>query len=322
MSVINVSEKWSGRDASFQSSYERRYTRVFQVITDDKATSQIEVAFATGIPNLWSWYYSFEDNEFDSLAVCDDISVTQDNEDPLYWEVKCSYTTKPNPENKADGTNQKGKPGDGGAADTPEDRRPELKISWETLKLPLIKSFDNGGNPTSTRVIPVKNSAKRPFNPRPEYETGGPVLTITRLEKIDDFDLDADRAWAYVLNDSTWWGHGEAQVLCMPIERDLVYIGDNHYWKSTYKFRFIPNGYDTWFVELLDAGQEELDDDGKQTRIMVDGQPVSEDWPLDGAGKALTAAQLDADEEVYLTFYQHRRKDFAPLNLDKSDLNL
>ena len=78
MSVVSVKEQWAGRDAEFTDDWNRRYKRVFQVLTDDSADGPITVAFATGIPRIWDFFTSPLYGEYDILAVCRSVFPEQD----------------------------------------------------------------------------------------------------------------------------------------------------------------------------------------------------------------------------------------------------
>lgn len=71
-------------------------------------------------------------------------------------------------------------------------------------------------------------------------------------------------------------------------------------------------------MQVLDAGYAELPDDSGLNRPVpiTDGlthAPVSQPWPLDGSGFALTAAQVASGEAVYRELDVYREKDFNEL---------
>lgn len=329
MAIVNVKEVWSGREGGFNADFSRRYVRNFRVETDDTSDGPIEVGFAVGIPRLWERYVSHQTGEIDNLALCREVTPVQDAGNPYLWDVRCEYSTEsPEPGGMPTGGGvptggfpdgaDPGKPGAGGQADSPEAKPWEVEYEPETYRLPMRKAFDNQG-PNARRVLPVLNAAKQPFDPLPEYEVGGDVLTVTRIEKNPDHQKL--RQYAYALNSDDFLHAGFAQAQCLPIRRKRMWIGGQQYWECTYRIRFVPEGWDTWQPEILNAGRSQLTDDPSELPVEIryprSHQQIGHDWPLTRDGKAMTPEEIEAADhsDLYLTFYAYRVLPFSELNL-------
>lgn len=325
MPILEVSPLWSGRDGEITDEYKRSYRQVYFVRTSGPTVGQVAVAFADGIPRLWDPYVDFGGQSGDLLSRCRRILPRQHDDDPTIWEVTCEFETwtaeQGEPGSPAGGSGSGSGSGGGGAQDRPDMRPPVVRWEAETMTRPLIRSLDNGAAPNVSKyVIPVRNSVGQAFDPLPEFELAYPVLHVERYEATHD-PLKM-RKYYFAVNDDPFLFANPHQAQLLPVVAELEFIGALPWWKKTYRVRFVPEGLDDWQTTLLDAGRYELQgnpaDQTKEPTPIFDPitrQPVTEDWPLNGAGKALSRQALLNGQEKYTVFYAYRRQPFAPLKL-------
>lgn len=323
MPIVSVKEQWSGRNGRISNNWQRAYTRVFQVITDDNLEGQISVAFALGIPRVGDFYASALYGEWDAYALCHEVRPEQDDGDPRLWKVTCDFQTQTGqaPPTATGGITipDATRPGSGGGSDNPTNRPPDIEFDVETFRIPFVKGFDKEGGVGSERVIPVANSVGQKFDPAQEIEVAATVYRVSRYESLESFSINFTRKYAFALNIDEFKGAAPGQSQCLPIRARLEYVGQTPYWRTSYAVRFVPEGWDTWDVEILDAGRYKIGPGpGFEPVPIFDEttrQPVTEDWPLNGAGAPLSRADVLDGNVQYLKFYAYRKQSFAALGL-------
>lgn len=326
MAVVDVKEVWDGRGGSFGEDHVRSYTRRFRVITDADNTETIDVGWATGIPRMYSPYKSPDGTVLDNLARVVKVDPQQDASDPKIWfvDVEYRYSTS---QVGADvggpiggGSGEPTKPGGGGGGDQPESRPWKIDLSVETMMRSVRKGYTAAG----VQNVPIVNSAGDPFADVQQIEVGYLVLNVQRTVVSFDALLAVDML--YSVNNAPWWiaSPGYAQLTHWSASR--TFIGGSPYWEESLKVRIAPAFLPGWNLELLDCGYRQLNSgygsgsgngSGNTMPILEPGtvQPVSEVWPLDGAGRALTRDQLIAGLAFYKTFRIYPARDFNLLNL-------
>ncbi len=301
MAIISIEERPS-RSSSFGQGYSRKRKRIFRVITDDEEDNEDTVGFAVGV-SIGDPFIRFGSGLTDPLCLCVDISADPLEDFPLTWVVTCSYETSASAPFNQPTQNQQ--PGEGGDADDPTQWAPLKSWSYGTMQLPMRKAFDLDGNNTLT--LAVVNSAGYPFKPPPPRNVKYSILTHARYEAT--FDADLHRQYADAVNAIEWNGFAAECVYLADWQVEEVYIGTSLYYKHTRVFHFCPLGLDDWQLRLLDQGTR--DANGLEITDPRHGAPVTTDWPLDGNGFALSAADvLAGNNYIWILLPDHPTMPF------------
>lgn len=328
-----VTELFDGRQGGIRDGLQRRYTRRFQVMTDDKRVGPKEVIFAPGIPLLYSSYVSFDANEIDFFGICRDVDAIQDPDDWQLWHVTCEYDTQSSSEfgGNAGQPGSIGQPGAGGgsgASGDPSQEPPTIDWGFEIRDVAFTKDLSGLGAIAGANLVQapaaivmeglfgraVLNSARQPFDPPPTREWGFPTLTYSRNELTYDPIHAAD--FSLAMNSEEFMGRPKFTVLSRPITSSQKHIGAYKYYRVRYELWFLLETNKDWMAEFLDAGFNELID-GVHRRITDKrGHPVAEVSLLKD-GLKLTEAQLanPAIGPQFLRFQQYKAKDLNLLDI-------
>jgi hypothetical protein len=302
MAVVSCDEMGNKREASLDSKGQRRYMRIFVVITDDPCTSAGDVGNAAGLPlmfdplrvpnNLASTTFFVDDG-----ARVSEIRPREDNENPFRWEVEVHYDS-----NCPDA--------DQGTPD-PLNRAAVYTWSNEIAEEALV--WDEDGNP-------ILNSAAMPFNPPPTRPVSYDVLTVERYEQ----DYPANAAdYAFATNIDAFYGYEPGQARMDPITATPVMENAEDVFKVKYVIRFrSPNsvpGDDPagnprlpWNYQPLDHGPCAIKNGTWVNCNDSRGRQLS-DVLLDGHGNQL--ANPGPSNAVYMNFRIYKQAIFASLNL-------
>lgn len=274
---------------------QRTYVRSFKLRTDDPADGAYQVGSHPNLPIIGDVHPD------DPNAYVQRLTV-EDTDPPHGWTVTAYYTDERsylqiNPNNNPD--NQ---PGGGGSSPDQD----EILISW---------SSENYEEILTTDVIndePIKNTAGQFF-----YVP--PTVQRSRFNINVQFNTTQVPQWMLERQD----GVNETQVTIGGLAFDARTL---LYSNLSIRQRLIRNGVfyypvsyilkfrrETWDIEILNAGLEELDGDGNLTPIrMPNGEAVTSPWPLDFSGKAL-ADPSDLNAHIYGDFRGYEEFDFTDL---------
>lgn len=304
MPVLTVKEI-PQRDGSFAKGYARKYKRVFRVVSDDEKDGPITIGYATGI-SIGDEYESFETGETDPLALCTDVDAVQTDESSLIWIVTARYENETAAPQQTPTQNQQ--PGSGGDPDDPTQWAPKLAWTYGEVQLAMRKALSPAGVPS----VPVVNSAGYPFDPPPMQRHKYLILTHTRIE---DYHSTFDQQdYAGAINAGAWNARAALTVALEDWQVEDIYIGQTKFYRHTRVFHFCPPALEDWYLRLLDAGTRTGDGDPILDPITRD--PVTRDWPMDGAGTDLSPADIAAGNHVWLTFRDRPTADFGALNIE------
>jgi len=303
MTILSVAEMGERRTSATEENGERKYTRIFLVITNDAREDSSTVKDAEGIPAMFDAYsidaFTNDEDEpeagvFDPKALVKDKVARETLDNPFRWEVDVNYSSRAR------------RPSLG--AEDPLQRPAVYKWSTETIRLPVEKTID-GNFP--------RNSAGDPFDPPIEQDAAQRVLTITRNEaSFDPGDLDQ---YSFTTNATSFFDYDPGAARMEPINGDEHFEADASFWVVTYviKFRDRPDidPADQWSSRPLDRGLREIDDLGNSDPIEdKGGRQVSVPVPLDGDGAKLDP--VDTSSMVYLNFVIYEPVDWTPLDLE------
>lgn len=280
MGIIAVRELF-GLDGSFakdQLTLERKYKRKFQVETDLARVDAIVIRQHPSIPAIGSFYA--QGVSFDTGAFCQSVNCTQKDDNPFFWEVECEYSSRSISE----------------LLDANPLLRP-LEISWSTEKITEAIDEDINGNP-------IANSAGTKFDPPIEITRRVLKITIKR-NFIDPKEDHAD--YLDHVNEKAFLGYAAEMVLFDDFETHREFENGMFFFPRQYTFLVKTTGNVGWKRRPLDAGYYQIVG-GQRVEIQspATGQPVSEPWPLNGAGVALAVGAAP----VYLTFTTSFSHDF------------
>lgn len=296
MSVVSLVEYVEGRTGSETiqkvvagwARAERKYKRVFVVLTDDADDGPATVLAAAGLPTLGTAYST--PSESDAGAFVQGRTPNQDPDNPLVWRVDIEYNSHPVFDFN----------------ENPFLRAPIFTFSSERQE--RFVRVDRDGTA-------IQNSAKQPLDPPLSYMSIIPVIKIT-INKLS-FSYPLVATIQDCINISTWQGFAPRTVLASLEVKQLregIYVGWTFDWILRVK-------YDGWNpTRVLDAGWYSLRGTAGSGSGAVGpqrltqnrdawGQPLSQQSPLDGTGHQLPPNGIP----VYLEFDFYRELEFNGL---------
>lgn len=293
MAVVHV-EEITGRDGDQGTDTRRRYTRIFQVLTDDARQAAKSVRDHEDIPDYGDiWEGIGEDGnpeQDDESRLVQKRAIQGDGENLLNWMVYCEYVGLGDP-----------------TAQPPD-------VQWTSEKYQETSQKDADG-------VLVANSAGVPFETGITRDRSRRVLTITRnlLEwNPGDYDEYIDTLNSFPFLQERYPG-AYPTGLCKIDEIDGVAVyyddyperDDIYYWRVTARVSIDRRG---WSALILDAGFQELNEaeDGLRS-ILLDHKSASTPVPLDGQGHRLPVGFDPNTDPVYLEFPKYEYKDWNPI---------
>lgn len=235
MSIIDSCERNPGRDGEWSvytiaGLYKPKYTRTFQVITDDPTTEQAEILdyFTTNEVALLDEYpYAMGSPGITAVASAIKVRVTDDN--PLHWIVTVDYTDS----NALLNTDI------------------ELDIGVHRYQTPFVKAYDTSGS-GGVLNVPVVNSAGDPFDPPPTRDKAMSVLNFTKYApytSVEDM-LDHVALFNDSLNEDEF--HGQPPGNCkMTVKGRRVRDIDHYVSMFTYEIEMNEEG---WIASICNRG--------------------------------------------------------------------
>lgn len=287
MPIVSVERLWTGRGGSDTFSRRRTYSEQWEVITDDPADDEEVVAgapaAALGLPRLGQPHVRYP------VAVCVEISPEQSDESPFRWLVSLKYDSQVELPN---GTSPDG------ASQSPESipenpllRPATWELSFETTTEPAThwRPIDANGN-LAAAFVPIRNSAKMPFDPPLQIEVSRPVYRVTKA--IPAISTAFVSALENALNDRPWRGLAKWCAKIRGVRSASKYENSVSFVELSLE---IAIKKETWVPSILDAGLHEYspgsqtgDPPAKITKI-VDPRGGEGPYLLNGSGRRLAA---------------------------------
>jgi hypothetical protein len=309
MAITSVNEIWPGRQASDDFTRHRLYTRVYEVYCDDPDDGPGVAGFTMALPRLG------DSHPEDSQAVCVLVNPVQDEADPLRWVVNIEYDTQPEFPDAVQPDLTEGGGGEGTTQDigdrpdSPLDRPPVWKFSFEKTTEIAKSGFKVDPDDGSLSVLPkaIATSAGMPFDPPATIEVSRPIVSVTvNVAQVSLWHLADIQD---TINEFDWNGCAPRQAKCVGAEASSGFENGVFFWSVTYTFAI---RYETWDVQLLDAGFHKIRHDSyldadRVVAITDDIGGQSGPWMLNGAGDLLPAG----DPPKYLRWVVYRMKNFA-----------
>jgi hypothetical protein len=283
MAVIAVRDLVKGASGSLNVRGQRKYTRKFQVRTDDIEDGPSVVNATLLLPGVWGAYV--RRNDADSGALVEDIQ--SDCVGFKLFETTVTYSTI-TPQDGLDENGLTGTPATGlsipttaqrqAAASNPTLRGPQVRWDFE----PKVRAAHE-----DLTGAAYQNSARDAFDPAWEEEIYLAVLTVQRFEST--FSPALSLEFGNTLNDDTFLGADRGHVLCKPFTASRHTENGVYCWDVGYKliFNMELNG---WRTRILDQGFRSLVAGVPQQNRDDKGQVESAPQLLNGRGLLLRDA--------------------------------
>lgn len=301
MAITDVKEQPDGRSGSINSTYERRYTRVFDVVTSGPYVGPVAIRLDSRIPEIGDSYtngldvsdpdYEFDAGSFVGEIQCECIGGAEGG--GISWRVTVQY-----------------QPWDPSTFGSDPTLWP-IRVTFGGERTERVVDFDRDG-------IPIRNSASDRFGDPVTVDDHITTLIITRNELVSAFDPQLASAYSDTINNATWNGIAAGYAKMGIISTSEEQYDSNSqvwYYKVTYPVQV---GRKPWRKDLLDQGFNELDGPYYATSrtkpIMNDGQPVADPVALDGSGHRLDVGGTP----VTLSFNVFDAVDWSGLNINLS----
>lgn len=289
MAVVACNEV-TGREGARDKNANKRYTRVFQVLTDaptDGAKQVIEHPGLPGYGDIWELVtYGGDVLDQDQEAFLVEKRPAQTDPDNLLnWTVYCEYVGRGDP-----------------TLEPPE-------IDWDTQKWQKTTQEDVYG-------VFVANSAGDPYQDGLTADRSR--FTVTIRQNVLTWDPVDAANYLDTLNEqmflATAHPPGFLPALCKlsSLGASAVWYESNaavHYWRRTAKVEVSLYG---WRTRKLDEGFNEVVLGERVPIILPGGGKPASPVPLDGAGARIAPAGTP----TYREFDGYPLADWTPLNLE------
>jgi len=252
MSIIFLDEATDSGDGEVGEDGYRIYTRKFLVISDTVDDGSETILTASGLPRRFNLLPS-------GSAWCQKVSASRQRNAPTYWDATASYTS-----------NFGALPG--ASLDSIEGVK--LKITTTTERRAVY--VDKDGNP-------VLNSAGERIT---GLERDYPLLRLTMSGTIDNFYPGQYLEYTGAINSDPWMGGAARTWKCEGVEvEEMGNEEDGLFYEAQAQFLYDKKG---WVDRLLDCGWRDIT--GKNILDPTTKDRIVKEWPLNGAGMPLSAA--------------------------------
>lgn len=253
----SVEELWDDiSGTAWSANQSRNFVRRFRVLLQDglNHVGPVVACSCPGIPLPWSPYKPLRKGEWDSNAVCVNLSASVENRDDYRaWVVVAQYST----EVPAHGPTL-GRTGLGNATignqRSPWEEPVSVESDVETETVYPTADLDGKS---------FNNAADQPFTPPFSHPTGYRSYTVTRNERVIDFENRVED-YIYVVNSTPFKGYPAGYVLCTGGRGTKLWRGMTPYYRVVYKLlckkrTALPGGGNQtftpgWQPRILNAG--------------------------------------------------------------------
>lgn len=326
MAVTSANELRRRRKGTTDAK-ETKYTRAWQVKTDDPETQPPEVLAYPTLPSVNDPYPT------DANAFCRVVDAVPegDEADGTTWLVTAQYSS----------------PVTGGWSEDPLLR--PVEVYWDFQRDKEEAFYDavyDLGTPPNLHSHPILNAALEPFDPAPMKDVSRPVLAMVRNEA--SFSIATASEAQDLVNNADWPDSGgdpapagTAKIASITGEKVVEYIGGAAftYWRVTYRIEFKAIGWRVslvnWGFRYLGAWELRVEGDPLEGYVRKwyefkdeDGQPASEPQYLKPDGDKLVfdqpgqvtnewpaGAPSEAEQIWWIEFQIYNEGSFSALNL-------
>jgi len=178
--------------------------------------------------------------------------------------------------------------------------------------------FVTSNEPIDTDIDgkPITNSAGESFDPAITKDFHDLLLRIQRNEAAFN-PIVADN-YEDAISSDYFWGFEPGKVKCVQFTGKTAVRGQFWYWQVRYAFQIRKEG---WQRRLLDQGFRQYNETTeKYEHIQIEDETgnkinVTEPWPLDGHGHALSQSDVRAGVAEFLYFELDKSLPFSVLGL-------
>lgn len=247
MAVVEVNQLWDGESGGDTIDRVRKYTTVYEVITDnpgdDATVAGGPTARALGLPGNGYQYPN------DSAAFLVAIDPARTSESPYRWIVTCNYSTQLpmgiaqesqgiNPDTGDSQTSPTGADPQQQRPENPTDRDPQYAITHELHEEPATHTWQG---------IPILNCADDPFDPPVMVQRPRAVITLTK--NYSKIKFDWLEQFVGSVNALKWCGRRKRT--CRMDAIDYVAKRENGvlFWAVTFKITINALTWDHFLIE-------------------------------------------------------------------------
>jgi hypothetical protein len=297
VSVVSA-EKLTGRTGDASADV-REHFEIWEVITSVATDTQEEIIASGMIPT------GYESFPADPAARVSRLSFEQDPDEPTWWRVRITYSTRQPPPAVGDsGSPAPGSSPEDNYNDDPRSKPAQVSLRTESIQWPLVVDLDG---------VPINDATNRPFSIQ-VIEWNGLVLSISK--NMSSVPIATMRAYANAVNSDTYFGATAGHIKMLSIRADTHFDKETFYWSVNCEMFLADDDFIEQFgpldiLRLRNRGPEYLTTAGGTTRRrhLVDGQLAECDLALDGTKLA------EGADPTYLDFRIKPRRPFTALGL-------
>ena len=306
MSILSVTEVWSGRSGGSNDQLINTYKKVFRVLTTNTLDGPGTAIAA--VPVLRYQFYSEANGFVDLAARASNIEAAPDQDDPNTWLVTATFSTYRLQGEQAKAASKND------AQQDPLQRPTEIQLAYNRFSRSI--TLDMNGQA-------FVSSAREAFDPQPEVDDSRPLLSLTRNEPAPKFAFWI--SFRDKVNSLAWLGFPVGTAKCAGISATSAFEGNKYFWRVTYSFEinltpFVPPGGQPqdqnivgWDRFFFDWGTFYIDANGQVNRFRDKNYTcLAGKFCLNGKGGPLPLGDLP----VFLgPFKMYQSADFAALKL-------
>jgi hypothetical protein len=293
MSVVSVDELFSGRKASQDDKRVRKYTRLWEVRTDDPFDDETIVYAGAGLPAIGARYVTPNASDLGAFVV--GIDASQNEIDPTLWLCTANYESRTRIPGSGGTVNSDGQGGNdpvtpGNVDPDPLARPPVYKGGTQKAKALVTQALNPDGD-----LVDVLNTAGQPYVPAIEADRGFPVVTVTINKPLDWLNLVTlygPNGYDDSVNLTTWKGLPPRTVRIDNIEWEEAFENDTSFLKVTWQLAV---NFETWDFVVANVGFYQLTGDGSddspwgyEKYVDPNGREPTDPVPLDVNGHFVT----------------------------------
>lgn len=327
ISSSEIAEQRRGPTFDGDGSLTRRYTRVFQVITNSYRTEGLQALIQGGaIPPLYSFYDTrpYGGTAYDAGALLVGYDPYQPDKDaPNLWYVRCDYSSKSlDPAKVSFSQGAGGSPeGGGGLNENPLLRPVQITYRSNNQRRTAYTAsgyWYRGGEVVGTPFVDgntaIKNTAGQPFNQMPEVIA--PQKTLTIVKNKPSYNVNEMMFYEGKVNSTPFLGFDTATVFCDFIDGASGFENNIAFVTVTYQFSIRRDNFnpdspgEPWDWAPINQGSYYLDDNDVE-QFFTDSNGNFRQGFLDTDGTRLSSTL----EPIILAFRVYERTDFNALGL-------
>lgn len=280
MAVITGSCKLiGGRAGEHNSQFQRTYTQVWRLLTNDPLDGPQIAVNHSELPELYSEYSS--GNDYDASALLISKQPREESSDGSFktWVVTCEYSNVPPVE----------------LTSNPISEPPKFSMSFDQFT--QIARLDQNGEP-------ITNTRGQAFTPAPEMDQSRPVYVVRRNELFVNLPFVIDMVDS--VNISAWKGCAPRTVKCRSIVTGEIQERNGiKYYETTYEFHLFDQTWDQFILNVSTkvknplTGKVEQMPPGFEAVTIYTGAEGTTEGEIVPPGASVTRDQVYVRKRVY-----------------------